>query len=50
MLSLGHIPGGVELFTAANEYQLETIKRWIEGLDVYLLILGGRYGAISLGR
>lgn len=47
ILSAGHIPAGMELFTAGNESQLETIKRWIEGSDVYLLILGGRYGAIE---
>ena len=47
ILSVGHIPAGMELFTAGNESQLETIKRWIEGSDVYLLILGGRYGALE---
>lgn len=47
ILSAGHIPAGMELFSAGNQSQLETIKRWIEGSDVYLLILGGRYGAIE---
>jgi hypothetical protein len=42
-----HIPAGMELFSAGSETQLEVIKRWIEESDVYMLILGGRYGAIE---
>lgn len=47
ILNSGHIPAGMELFKASNESQLETIKRWIDDSDVYLLILGGRYGSIE---
>lgn len=47
ILEAGHIPAGMELFSAGNSSQIETIKRWIESSDVYLLILGGRYGAIE---
>ncbi|WP_051007944.1 DUF4062 domain-containing protein [Psychroflexus torquis] len=43
VLSCGHIPAGMELFTAGDESQMKVIKRWIEESDVYLLILGGRY-------
>ena len=47
ILSAGHIPAGIELFTASDESQMEVIKRWIDESDVYLLILGVRYGAIE---
>jgi hypothetical protein len=47
ILEAGHIPAGMELFTAGDESQLDTIKRWIEGSDVYLLVLGGRYGSLE---
>ena len=47
ILSIGHIPAGMELFKAGNESQLETIKRWIDESDIYVLILGGRYGSLE---
>ncbi|WP_135552086.1 DUF4062 domain-containing protein [Paenibacillus cymbidii] len=47
ILNSGHIPAGMELFTAGDETQKEIIMRWIEESDVYLLILGGRYGSID---
>ncbi|OQR56245.1 DUF4062 domain-containing protein [Bacillus sp. CDB3] len=47
VLNAGHIPAGMELFKAADTSQKETIKRWIEESDVYMLILGGRYGSID---
>ncbi len=47
ILKAGHIPAGMELFSAGDESQLELIKRWIEDSDVFLLILGGRYGSIE---
>jgi hypothetical protein len=47
ILSSGHIPAGMELFSAGDESQLSVIKRWIDESDVYLLILGGRYGSIE---
>ena len=47
ILRAGNIPAGMELFTAGDKSQLETIKRWIEESDIYLLILGGRYGSID---
>src|SRR5262249_7920159 len=37
----------MELFTAGDESQMNVIKRWIDESDVYLLILGGRYGSIE---
>jgi Domain of unknown function (DUF4062) len=47
ILTAGHIPAGMELFTAGDESQMETIKRWIAESDVFLLILGGRYGSLE---
>lgn len=47
ILSAGHIPAGMELFSAGDETQLETIRRWISESDIYMLILGGRYGSIE---
>lgn len=47
VLAAGHIPAGMELFTAGDKSQLETIKRWINDADAFLLILGGRYGSIE---
>ncbi len=47
ILSVGHIPAGMELFAAGDESQMDVIKQWIDESDVYLLILGGRYGSIE---
>jgi hypothetical protein len=47
ILKAGHIPAGMELFSAGNESQLDTIRRWIDESDVYMLILGGRYGSVD---
>ena len=47
ILDAGHIPAGMELFKAGNESQLKTIYKWIDASDVYMLILGGRYGSIE---
>lgn len=47
ILSAGHIPAGMELFAAGDQSQLTVIKEWIDDSDVYLLILGGRFGSIE---
>lgn len=41
------IPAGMELFPAADEKQLQFIKRVIDDCDYYLLIVGGRYGSVD---
>ena len=46
ILKAGHIPAGMELFKSGNS-QLLTIKKWIDESDIYLLILGKRYGSID---
>jgi hypothetical protein len=47
ILTAGHIPAGMELFAAGDKSQMNTIRLWIDESDVYLLILGGRYGSID---
>ncbi len=47
ILKNGDIPAGMELFTASDKSQWDIIKRWIDESDVYILILGGRYGSIE---
>src|ERR1019366_443379 len=47
ILTAGHIPAGMELFTAGDQTQMEVIKQWIRESDVFLLILAGRYGSIE---
>ncbi|MCU5588899.1 DUF4062 domain-containing protein [Bacillus cereus] len=46
VLNARHIPAGMEPFKAGDTSQKETIKKWIEESNVYMLILGGRYESI----
>lgn len=46
ILKCGHIPAGMELFGSDNKSQFDIIKNWISSCDVFLLILGGRYGSV----
>lgn len=48
ILEAGHIPAGMELFIAEDASQWDIIKEWIDESDVYMLIIGGRYGSIEL--
>lgn len=47
ILQSGNMPAGMELFTAGNASQMDVIKRWIDESDVFMLILGPRYGSIE---
>lgn len=47
ILQAGHIPAGMELFASGSESQWETICRWIDDSDVFMLVLGARYGSIE---
>lgn len=47
VLDAGHIPAGMELFKAGDKSQLDTIRKWIDNSDVYMLIMGGRYGTVE---
>lgn len=48
ILREGHIPAGMELFGAESAEQMAIIREWIEESDVFLLLLGGRYGSVGL--
>uniref|UniRef100_UPI0019544A3A DUF4062 domain-containing protein n=1 Tax=Enterobacter hormaechei TaxID=158836 RepID=UPI0019544A3A len=47
ILEAGHIPAGMELFTAGDQSQWKLIQDWIKGSDVYMLLAGARYGSIK---
>jgi hypothetical protein len=47
ILENGDIPAGMELFAAGDEEQMAVIRRWIDDSDVFLLLLGARYGSID---
>lgn len=45
ILNAGHIPAGMELFGGPATV-IKTIQRWIDASDMYILLLGGKYGSI----
>ena len=47
ILEAGHIPAGMELFTANDESQWGVIRRWIDESSLFLIILGDRYGTVD---
>ncbi len=47
ILDAGHIPAGMELFSASDKKQIEVIKGWIDRSDIFMLVLGGRYGSVD---
>lgn len=47
VLLADHIPAGMELFSAGDKSQLDVIRKWIRDSDIFMLILGGRYGSIE---
>ena len=47
LLSFSCIPAGMELFSAGCDEQFEYIKRVIDRVDYYVLIVAGRYGSIA---
>lgn len=49
ILEMGHIPVGMEMFSAADEEQWKIITRQIDESDYYVVIVGNRYGSISGG-
>lgn len=49
ILTMGHMPAGMELFPASDLSQTELIKRVIDESDYYVVIVGGRYGSIGAG-
>jgi hypothetical protein len=47
VLEMGHIPVGMEMFSAADEEQWKIISRQIDESDYYVVIVGHRYGSMS---
>lgn len=45
ILSSGNIPAGIQHLSIDDESQASIIRRWIDESDVYLLIVGERYGS-----
>lgn len=45
VLEMGHIPVGMEMFSAADEEQWEIIKRHIDASDYYVVLVAHRYGS-----
>lgn len=45
VLEMGHIPVGMEMFSAGDEEQWAIISRQIEDVDYYAVIIGHRYGS-----
>ncbi|KPZ16597.1 Uncharacterized protein ALO41_03773 [Pseudomonas amygdali pv. ulmi] len=47
ILEMGHIPVGMEMFSAADEEQWSIIQRQIDQSDYYVLITANRYGSVT---
>ena len=47
ILAMGHIPAGMELFSAGNQEQWELIKERIEECDYYIVVIAQRYGSVT---
>ncbi|WP_151736346.1 DUF4062 domain-containing protein ['Paenibacillus yunnanensis' Narsing Rao et al. 2020] len=47
VLNAGHIPAGMDLFKSGDSSHKAAVQRWIQESDVFMLILGGRYGGIE---
>jgi len=45
ILEMGHIPVGMEMFSAGDEEQWKVIKRAIDESDYYVVIVAHRYGS-----
>lgn len=47
ILEMGHIPVGMEMFSAGDDEQWEVIARHIEESDYYVVIVAHRYGSMT---
>jgi hypothetical protein len=47
ILEMGHIPVGMEMFSAGDESQWQIIKRTIDESDYYVVIVAHRYGSME---
>lgn len=46
-LDEGHIPSGMEMFSAGDEEDLKVIHRAIDQCDIYVILVGYRFGSIK---
>ena len=46
-LAMGHIPAGMELFSAADDEQWQIIAERIDECDYYIVIVAHRYGSVT---
>jgi nucleoside 2-deoxyribosyltransferase len=42
----GHLPLGMELFNPGNRQDLDVIQRAIDQCDIYVVLLGSRFGSV----
>lgn len=49
ILEMGHIPVGMEMFSAADEEQWKIISRQIDETDYYVVVVAHRYGSLTGG-
>ncbi|MDH2052865.1 DUF4062 domain-containing protein [Achromobacter marplatensis] len=49
ILEMGHIPVGMEMFSAGDDEQWKVIARQIDETDYYVVVVGHRYGSITGG-
>jgi hypothetical protein len=47
ILEMGHIPVGMEMFSAGDETQWQLIQRQIEASDYYVVLVAHRYGSMD---
>lgn len=47
ILEMGHIPVGMEMFSAGDEEQWNLIKKQIDDCDYYVVIVAHRYGSLD---
>ncbi|PSW08295.1 hypothetical protein C9J01_24300 [Photobacterium rosenbergii] len=47
ILEMGHIPVGMEMFSAADEEQWKIIQRQIDESDYYVIIAAHKYGSVT---
>lgn len=47
VLEMGHIPVGMEMFSAADEEQWKIIARQIDDADYYAVLIAHRYGSLA---
>lgn len=47
ILEMGHIPVGMEMFSAGDEEQWKLIQKQIDDCDYYIIIIAHRYGTLD---